>query len=98
MQMEDFLDPHQYDLATPDGSITNLTLLNDRSAQAIVFIQNISPKFVGFQIDVQSIFFNIKSTLAQLGINGTGLTYELDIKNQCAQIQVRLDALGPLAV
>lgn len=98
MQMEDFLDSHQYDLATPDGSITNLTLLNERLAQATVFIQNISPKFVGFEIDVQSVFFNIKSTLAQLGINGTGLAYELDLKHQCAQVQVRLEALGHIAI
>lgn len=96
--MENFLDPHQYDLVTPDGSITDLNYLNERTAQAIVFIQNISPKFVGFQIDVQSIFFNIKSTLAQLGLNGTGLAYELDNKNRCAQIQVQLEALGPIAI
>jgi predicted Rossmann-fold nucleotide-binding protein len=98
MQMEDFLDPHQYDLATPDGSITDLIHLNERIAQATVFIQNISPKFVGFQIDVQSVFFNIKSTLAQLGINGKGLAYELDLKNHCAQVQVQLEALGPIAI
>ncbi len=96
--MENFLDLYQYDLATPDGSITDLTRINERTAQATVFIQNISPKFVGFQIDVNSIFFNIKSTLAQLGINGIGLAYELDFKNQCAQVQVQLEALGPIAV
>ena len=96
--MEDFLDSHQYDLATPDGSITDLTFVNEQTAKATVFIQNISTKFVGFQIDVQSIFFNIKSTLAQLGINGIGQAYELDLKNQCAQAQVRLEALGPIAV
>jgi predicted Rossmann-fold nucleotide-binding protein len=97
--MEDFfLDPHEYDLATPDGAITELVRLNERTAQAIVFIQNISPKFVGFQIDEQAVFFNIKSTLAQLGFNGIGTAYELDQKNQCAQIQVRLEALGPIAI
>ena len=96
--MEDFLDPYQFDLATPDGSITNLTPINERSIHATVFIQNISPKFVGFQIDVPSIFFNIKSTLAQLGINGTGIEYELDLKNKCAQIEVRIDAFGPIAI
>lgn len=96
--MEILLDPNQYDLATPDGVITDLTRLDERAAQAIVFIQNISPKFVGFQIDIQSIFFNIKSTLAQLGVNGIGEDYELDFKNQCAQVRVRLEALGPIAI
>lgn len=96
--MENFLDLHQYDLATPDGSITDLTHLDERSAQVHVFIQNISPKFVGFEIDVHSIFFNIKSTLAQLGLNGIGQFYELDLKNHCAEVQVRLEALGPIAM
>lgn len=96
--MDDFLEPNQFDLATPDGSITEITHLNEKSAKATVFIQNISPKFVGFQIDVHSIFFNIKSTLAQLGINGTGTNYELDFKNQCAQAHVHLEAFGPIAI
>jgi len=96
--MEDFLIPDQYDLATPDGTITHLNRLNERSAEVIVFIQNISPKFVGFEIDKQSIFFNIKSTLAQLGLNAMGQSYELDSKNQCAHVQVQLKALGPIAI
>ena len=96
--MDEFLDPNQYDLATPDGSITTIVLNNERNAEATVFIQNISPKFVGFEIDVHSLFFNIKSTLAQLGINGIGTHYELDLKNQCAQVKVHLEAFGPIAV
>lgn len=96
--MDDFLDPNQFDLATPDGSITTILLNNERNAEATVFIQNISPKFVGFEIDVHSLFFNIKSTLAQLGINGVGTHYELDLKNQCAQVHVHLEAFGPIAV
>lgn len=98
MNMENLLDPHQYDLASPDGSITNLTRLNEHTAEAIVFIQNISPRFVGFQIDLHLIFFNIKSTLAQLGLDGVGLVYDLDAKNHCAQVKVQLNALGPIAI
>lgn len=96
--MDDLLTPNQYDLATPDGSITDIRRLNERTAEAIVFIQNISPKFVGFDIDVHSLLFNIKSTLAQLGLNGKGTSFELDLKNQCAQVQVHLEAFGPLAI
>lgn len=96
--MENFLDPHQFDLVTPDGSITHLNRINDRNAQATILIQNISPKFVGFEIDKQFIFFNIKSTLAQLGVNGVGLTYELDFKKRCAEVQVELEAFGPIAI
>lgn len=96
--MENFLDPDQYDLATPDGAITELIPLNEKTAEATVFIQNISPLFVGFEIDINSVFFNIKSTLAQLGLNGYGLKYELDRKNRCAQVHIRLEALGPIAI
>lgn len=95
--MEYYLDPNQYDLATPDGVITNLTHLSDKRAQALIFIKNISPLFVGFQIEQERIFFNIKSTLAQLGLNGIGQTYELDAKNQCAQVKIELNAIGPIA-
>lgn len=96
--MEDLVDPNQYDLATPDGLITDITRIDEKSARVTVFIQNISRRFVGFEIDIQSIFFNIKSTLAQIGINGFGLSYELDKKNRCAQTIVKLDAFGPIAI
>jgi predicted Rossmann-fold nucleotide-binding protein len=95
--VESYLDPNHYDLVTPDGAITDITLLSDIKAEAIVFIQNISPHFVGFQIEPQFVFFNIKSTLAQLGINGIGQNYELDFKNRCGQIKVWLEAIGPIA-
>jgi predicted Rossmann-fold nucleotide-binding protein len=95
--MQTFLDPYQFDLATPDGSITQFTLVNEKQAEATVFIQHISPFFVGFEIDTQSIFFNIKSTLAQLGLNGVGTAYVLDRKNLCAQIQVTFHAYGAIA-
>jgi len=75
-----------------------LTHIDERNARAIVFIQNISPKFVGFEIDKQSIFFNLKSTLAQLGLNAVGEGYDLDFKNHCAQVQVKIEAFGPIAI
>jgi len=95
--MESYLDPNQYDLATPDGSITHFTPINEKTAEAIVYIQNISPLFVGFKIDPQLILFNIKSTLAQLGIDGLGTNLELDEKNLCAHVHVQLHAIGPIA-
>lgn len=91
------LDPTQYDLATPDGTITDLTIVSEEKVEAVVFIQNISPNFVGFEIEPSLIFFNIKSTLAQLGVNGVGTAYELDIKNRCAQVKVELRAMGAIA-
>lgn len=87
-----------HDLVTPDGVITSITRQNDKSAEAIVFIERISPAFVGFQIEPERVFFNIKSTLAQLGLDGIGQTYELDQKTHSAQIKVQLNAIGDIAV
>ena len=92
-----FLDPKQYDLATPDGAITSLIRFSDTSAEAVVFIENISPAFVGFQIEPERVFFNIKSTLAQLGLDGIGTSYELDPKRHTAEIKVELHAYGKIA-
>ncbi len=95
--MESYLDPHQFDLASPDGTITKLVSIDHKTAEALVFIRHISPYFVGFKIDINFVYFNIKSSLAQLGLDGVGVSYELDQKNLCAQVMVRLKAIGPLA-
>jgi len=94
--IENYLDPTHFDLVTPDGKIISINHLNENTAEAIVFIEKISPVFVGFEIDEENIFFNIKSTLAQLGVNGNGIEYELDKKNQCAQVKVKLCAYGEI--
>lgn len=95
--MESYLDPKHFDLVTPDGIITNLTRVNERQSEAIVFIENISPAFVGYHLDPEHIFFNIKSSLAQIGLDGIGTAYELDPKNHCAQVKVELKAIGQVA-
>ena len=91
-------DPEQYDLATGDGVITSIEMLSDRRAEAIVMIEGLSPLFVGYELECELVFFNIKSTLAQLGVNGTGREYELDRKNSCAQVRVELEAYGDIAM
>lgn len=94
--MEQYLHPHHYDLVTPDGPITNLDFIDIRTLEAIVFIENISPVFVGFEIEPENVFFNIKSTLAQVGIEGEGIEYELDKRKHCAQIRVVLRGIGKI--
>ncbi len=93
-----FFDYKNFDLVTPDGAITNLTRISDKKSEAIVFIEGISPNFVGFAIDKESIIFNIKSTLAQVGLNGKSLKIELDKSKRCAQVVVELTAIGKLAI
>jgi predicted Rossmann-fold nucleotide-binding protein len=96
--MEIYLDPKNFDLVTPDGSITSIKRIDEKKAEAQVFIHQISPVFVGFQLDPHHIFFNIKSTLAQLGLDGVGIDYQLDSKSNSAEIKVELNAIGPIAI
>ncbi len=95
--MENYLDLEPYDLVSPDGAITSLKPINEESSEAIVFIEKIAPSFVGFKIPKERIFFNIKSTLAQVGLNGVGIEYEIDEKKHCAQVKVLLNTHGRIA-
>lgn len=92
--MESFLNPYHYDLVTPDGWITHLKPLAPQRALATVKIENIAPTFIGYQIDPKLIFFNLKSTLAQLGLNAIGKEVHFDPAHQAAHIQVELHAIG----
>lgn len=88
---------YHYDLVTPDGVVKEITFIDDKHAQAIILIQDISPLFVGFQIDIQQVLFNIKSTLAQIGVDGKSTSIELDKVNRTALVHVTLNAIGDLA-
>ncbi len=94
--MESYLSSDLYDLVSPDGKITSIVKSSEESKVVLVKITDISPAFVGFKIDAEFVEFNLKSTLAQLGLNGLGVDYELDLKSCSAQVQVKLEALDPL--
>lgn len=96
--MESYLTPEHYDLVTPDGKITHISPIDKNRRLVTVLIENISPAFVGYQIDQKLITFNLKSTLAQLGLNGIGREFHFERKNNRAQVKVELIAIGPLAV
>lgn len=91
-----YLDPSQHDLVTPDGKIVELKRIDEKTLLAEVFIENISPVFVGFQIDKNLIFFNIKSTLAQVGVDGLTQGFDLDPISRSAQVQVLIRGIGSL--
>lgn len=95
--IEYYLDPAHFDLVTPDGKIISLKRIDEKTLEAVVFIENISPVFVGFQIDLNLVFFNIKSTLAQVGVDGLGIEYSLDSKSRSAEVKVLLKSIGKLA-
>ena len=96
--MNPLLDLKYFDLVSPDGAITNLTRITEKKAEATVFIENILPNFVGFSIEKEFLLFNLKSTLAQIGLNAKTLSIDLDKNKRCAQIQLELTAIGKLAV
>jgi predicted Rossmann-fold nucleotide-binding protein len=94
---ESYLTQSHFDLVTPDGKIIDLHTVDEHRKMATVLIEHISPAFIGYELDPHQIFFNVKSVLAQLGINGIGKAYEWDPKNNSARVSVELFAIGDLA-
>ncbi len=86
-----------YDLVSPDGMIEELHTLDPQNAEALISIENISPLFAGYHLPLDLVYFNIKSTLAQLGLDGRGLEYNLEPRTFSARVKVHLRAIGPLA-
>ena len=86
-----------YDLVSPDGKITKLKRINPNQVLATIFIENIDPSFVGFQLPIQDIHFNLKSTLAQVGIESTQSEISLDNKAYCAEVNTFLTNISPLS-
>jgi predicted Rossmann-fold nucleotide-binding protein len=95
--MESYLSAAHYDLVTPDGVVTSITPPGHPTREAEVFIQNISFAFVGFRIDTEHISFNLKSTLAQLGLNAITREIELDPTRLTAKVRLTLQPYGKLA-
>ncbi len=91
------LDFGHYDLVTPDGLITKLRRVDEITLEAEVFIEKIFPAFVGFSIDKEKVLFNIKSTLAQIGIDSKLKELVLDKDHQCAQVLIEIHAIGNIA-
>jgi predicted Rossmann-fold nucleotide-binding protein len=95
--MTSYLEPHFSDLITPDGAITHLERLDGKRRLATVAIKDIFPGFVGYEIDPSLVFFNMKSTLAQIGIEGISREIHLDRKKSRAEVKVEIVAYGDLA-
>lgn len=96
VNMESYLISAHYDLVTPDGMITKIISKSETKMEVVVQIHDISPAFVGFSIDIEYLFFNIKSSLAQLGVNGISKHFDLDPATHSAEIQVELQSIGYL--
>lgn len=89
-----FSDHH--DLATPDGRIITISKTSPKSIDALVFFDNISQFFVGFDLDPAHIIFNLKSTIAQLGVEARLKKIDLNKKLRVAEVLIELFAFDPL--
>lgn len=94
--MESYLTSGHFDLVTPDGAITKIETISERKKRAFVTIHGISPFFVGFDIDQDQITFNLKSTLAQIGIHAQKKALSLDIPQKVAHVELELISFGPV--
>lgn len=97
MHSESYLYSEHYDLVTPDGKITRILSSADGSREAWILFENISPAFVGYSIDEVQVLFNLKSTLAQLGLNAIKKEILLYPKKKCAEAHVQLVGFGKVA-
>ena len=89
-----FSDHH--DLVSPDGKIINLTRLDKTRVVAHVLFEKISKAFVGFHLPSSQIIFNLKSTIAQLGIEACLQKLEIDPSLHAAEAFVELIAIDLL--
>lgn len=94
--MSSYLYPGHFDLVTPDGRLTSLTM-RDSKNEAIVKIKDISPAFLGFDLDIHHLFFNFKSVLAQLGLHAVTKEIFLDKKKFRAECRLEIFTYGEYA-
>ena len=90
--------PHHYDLVTPDGFIKEIRPLDEKRKMAAIQIDHIFPGFRGYEIDPSLVFFNLKSTLAQIGLEAISRSITYDQTQGSAHVEVELIAYGALAV
>lgn len=95
--MESYIISSHFDLITPDGYITEVKKIDEKNLDITLKIDNISEAFLGFQVDVKKIFFNLKSTLAQIGIDSNSKSIQLHKEKKQAEVFIRLYAHTQLA-
>ena len=95
--MDSYLSTQHCDLVTPDGRIIELQSKDPKTKLATILIEHISPLFVGYHLEAPLVFFNLKSTLAQLGLNAITKEYERDTSHDAIRVKVELVALSDVS-
>lgn len=84
-----------HDLVSPDGKIIEISPMENQRRRAKIGIENISPSFLGYSIERENVFFNLKSTLAQLGVDAKTIDFELSKPHRKGEVDLELYALSP---
>lgn len=92
-----YLSPHHSDLVTPDGYLVELQPMEGNQRLATLRIDHIFPGFIGYEIEPQLISFNLKSTLAQIGLEAIGLGFHYEKEMGSCFVKLQLIAYGSLA-
>ena len=85
-----------HDLISPDGRILAISRFSKNKIQAHVVFEECASNFKGFSIDKDQIFFNLKSTLAQLGIHSVLNELTLDWKKNRADAKISFIPLSEI--
>ncbi len=85
-----------YDLTTPDGVITACRYVDETTILAEVEITNIPEQYIGFISDKKHTFFNLKSTVAQLGVDARTEEILLSKDLRSAEVKVSLFAVDDI--
>lgn len=93
---ESYLRFAHYDLVTPDGKIVTL-VQTPEGANITLLIEGIQEGFVGYNLENEHVLFNLKSSLAQLGLHSIKKSISLDKKLGSAFVELSLIPYGPIA-
>ena len=85
-----FLSCPHHDIVSPDRKIVELSRTSDRTLDVKVIIESISPSFFGFSIEKELVFFNLKNTLAQLGVEALTKGFELFERERRGELALEL--------
>ncbi|MEG0037069.1 MAG: hypothetical protein RSB82_02000 [Victivallaceae bacterium] len=83
-----------HDAITPDGYLSSdLEFISKNSKIGIVTGTDVSENFLGFN-NIENTYFNIKSSLAQIGMDGTIIELEVDSQRRRFDAKILLTAYG----
>lgn len=86
-----------HDSVTPDGYLSSsLKKQSEHSAEGVVTIESVPQRFLGFD-NLENTYFNIKSSLAQIGLDGKQLEIDADPTKGLILVRVLFTAYGKYA-